>query len=70
MILFSKQDCPLCSVAKIKLNNADIQYNVCEDENKMKELGITMLPVLQLDSGQKLSFQEIIEYLQKGVLKQ
>ena len=69
MILYSKEDCPLCSVAKIKLNTAGIKYEVCQNLEKIKEQNIDMLPVLQLDDGMKLNFQEIIKYLQKGVIK-
>lgn len=69
MILYSKEDCPLCSVVKIKLNTAGIKYEVCQNLEKIKEQNIDMLPVLQLDDGMKLNFQEIIEYLQKGVIK-
>lgn len=69
VILYTKQDCPLCSVAKLKLNAAEIEYSICKDEELMKEKGFKMLPVLELDDGTLLTFSEIIEGLKKGELK-
>lgn len=69
MILYTKQDCPLCSVAKVKLNAAKIEYSICKDEELMKEKDFKMLPILELNDGTLLIFQEIIEGLKKGVIK-
>jgi glutaredoxin len=46
MILFTKPDCPLCSVVKVKLNSANISYVISQDEERMEALGINRLPVL------------------------
>lgn len=62
MILYSRQDCPLCTVAKTKLNLAGIEYEVCFNLEDLEALGIDTLPVLKTDDNQLLSFKEIIEF--------
>lgn len=69
MILYTKQDCPLCSVAKVKLNLAGIKYDVSMNEEEMEKLNIDSLPVLKLDSGMLLGFKEILQYIEGGNLK-
>lgn len=56
VILYTKLNCPLCSVAKLKLNTANIIYEECQDEVKMEELGIELLPALEKDNGEILGF--------------
>lgn len=69
VVLYAKQDCPLCSVVKLKLNAAEIEYSICKDEELMKEKGFKMLPILELNNGTFLTFQEIIEGLKEGIIK-
>ena len=65
MVLYTKQDCPLCSVIKVKLGIAEIPYETCTSEEKMEELGIDPLPVLVLDDGTKLGFKQILNYIEE-----
>ena len=69
MVLYTKLDCPLCNVAKIKLNATGIDYTISMNEAEMDKLNIDRVPVLQLDNGMLLSFQEIIKYIEGGNLK-
>ena len=69
MVLYTKFDCPLCNVAKIKLNATGIDYTISMNEAEMDKLNIDRVPVLQLDNGMLLSFQEIIKYIEGGNLK-
>ena len=69
MVLYTKLDCPLCNVAKIKLNATGIDYTISMNEEEMDKLNIDRVPVLQLDDGMLLSFQEIIKYIEGGILK-
>lgn len=68
MVLYTKQDCPLCSVVKLKLNSVGINYTISTDEDAMAALNIDRLPVLVLKNGMKLEFGEIIKYVQGGNL--
>lgn len=67
MVLYSRQDCPLCTVAKTKLNLAGIEYDICSNVEEMEALGIDSLPVLKTDDNQLLSFKEIIKLTEKEV---
>jgi hypothetical protein len=69
MILYTKPDCPLCTVAKLKLNAAEINYEISTDEEVMDKLNLDRLPVLQLSNGALLSFKEILQYIDGGNLK-
>ena len=54
MIVYSLPTCGQCRVLKKKLESKNISFTVVEDIEKMKELGIQGVPVLQLDDGTKL----------------
>lgn len=69
MVLYTKLDCPLCNVAKIKLNAAGFDYTISMNEEEMDKLNINRLPVLQLDNGMLLDFREILQYIEGGNLK-
>ena len=65
MTLYTKTDCPLCNVIKVKLAQFNINYTSCTDEEKMEELNIDRLPVLQLDNGELLEFKAILNYIEE-----
>jgi glutathione S-transferase len=69
MVLYTKLDCPLCNVAKIKLNATGIDYTISMNEEEMDKLNIDRVPVLQLDNGMLLEFKEILQYIEGGNLK-
>lgn len=69
MILYTKPNCPLCTVAKLKLNAAEIKYEISTDTAVMDKLNIDRLPVLQLNNGTLLNFKEIVQYTEGGNLK-
>lgn len=47
--LYTLPTCPRCSVVKKKLDEAHIDYEVCEDEKEMEEKGIDLLPAMEAD---------------------
>lgn len=55
--------CPLCDVLKEKLESKKVTFEINTDENKMAQLGITQVPVLQLDSGELLGFSAANKYI-------
>lgn len=65
MTLYTKTDCPLCNVVKIKMSQAGLDYTSCQNEDKMNELNIDRLPVLQLDTGELLEFKAILNYIEE-----
>lgn len=41
--------CPKCKILKMKLDNAGITYDVCDDINEMLALGFKTAPILMVD---------------------
>lgn len=63
MIVYSLPTCGQCKVLKKKLENKNISFTVVEDIEKMLELGIQGVPVLQLDDGTKLTQIDAIKWV-------
>ena len=63
MIVYSNSSCPKCKVLKMKMDKANLTYDVNENVEEMQELGIKSLPYLQLDDGTLLDFGEAIKYI-------
>lgn len=68
MILYTIENCPLCRVAKMKLDQANIKYTVSQDEKAMEALNIMQAPVLIKEDGTIMNFNNIIDALRKGEL--
>lgn len=66
MVLYTKHDCPLCNVVKVKLAQTNLQYEISMDENRMEELQLDRLPVLELDDGTLLEFKQILNYIEEA----
>lgn len=57
MTIYTSSTCPRCTVLKMKLDKAGIKYNVCEDIEIQKSLGIKSLPVIEFN-GELLQFSK------------
>lgn len=68
MILYTIENCPLCRIAKMKLDQANIKYTASQDEDAMRALNIMQAPVLVKEDGTIMNFNNIIQALQKGEL--
>ena len=68
MILYTIENCPLCRVAKMKLDAANVQYTVSQDEKAMEALNVMQAPVLVKEDGTIMNFNNIIDALRKGEL--
>lgn len=60
-ILYST-GCPKCNVLEKKLNEKGISYDVCDSVSVMEEMGITSLPVLDVD-GTPLDFMSAVQWV-------
>lgn len=65
-VLYTKADCPMCSILKTKLDFAGIPYSEFTDESTMKLMGINALPVFEMD-GEKLYFAQAVELANKKI---
>lgn len=60
-ILYST-GCPKCKVIMKKLEQANINYEVCSNSETMKEKGIQSLPVLEVE-GKMYNFKDAVDYI-------
>lgn len=60
-ILYST-GCPKCKVVMKKLEQANINYEVCSNSETMREKGIQSLPVLEVE-GKMYNFKDAIDYI-------
>ena len=69
MILYTAETCPKCKVVKKKLDDAVINYEVCQDLDKLAELadkyGIRTLPILEIEEDNLLDCSHILEYIKR-----
>lgn len=61
VILYST-NCPRCKILKSKLDKKGITYSVVDDVDKMLSMGMTTMPVLEVD-GVRMSFKEAINWI-------
>lgn len=58
-------DCPQCKVLETAVKEAGLEYEVCKDLETMRQLGITVVPVLSVD-GTLMKFPEAFQWVKKG----
>jgi predicted DsbA family dithiol-disulfide isomerase len=54
--------CPKCRILEKKLNDKQIKFDVCNDTEKMREIGITSVPTLSVDDN-KLNYYDAVKHL-------
>ena len=62
MVTIYSTGCPKCKVLKMKLEKKSIEYTECQDMDKMREMGLKSLPVLEMD-GELYSFEKAIKLI-------
>ena len=60
MKLYTLPFCPKCELAKEKLTEAGITYDVVCDEEQARTIGLKVAPCLVSESGNKYGLKEII----------
>lgn len=53
--------CSKCKILAKVLDQSGVEYDICEDVDKMTELGIASVPVLEVN-GDMMSFNEAFKY--------
>ena len=64
MIILYTIDCPKCKVLERKLEEKNIQYEVCKDTNIIAEKGYMYLPILEIDD-KVLNFKEAVDWIKE-----
>lgn len=62
IILYSRNDCPKCTVLKEKMKKKNINFSICEDEDILKENNIDLVPVLFVD-GKRMEMKEANNFI-------
>lgn len=63
MVRLYSNGCPRCQVLKQKLGNKNIPYEICDDTEKMLELGIEDVPMLEIKDGIIINFTEAVNWV-------
>lgn len=66
--VYTTNHCPQCQLLKSRLTQLGIAFDVFDDENKMQEMGISSVPVLDVD-GTKMNLREALVYLNERQMK-
>lgn len=62
--LYSTPSCGMCKALKMDLDDAGIEYTICQDESIISSLGITHVPVLKV--GDKImNFKEAMNWIEE-----
>lgn len=61
VILYST-NCPRCKILKSKLDDKEVTYSIVNDVDKMLNMGMTVVPVLEVD-GVRMNFKEAINWI-------
>lgn len=62
MIILFSTGCPRCKVLKSKLDEKGMTYSVVDNVDKMLSMGMTTMPVLEVD-GVRMNFKEAINWV-------
>ena len=62
MVIYTTPGCGKCKILKKKLESKHISYDECQDVDKMQSMGLSNLPVLEVD-GELLPFSAAVEYV-------
>lgn len=54
--------CPKCRILEKKLKDKNINFDVCDDVEIMKELGISSIPMLIVD-GKTMNYYDAVKYV-------
>jgi len=63
-IILYTTGCPRCHVLESKLNSKNISYEMFDDKDKMIDMGLTNVPVLEVD-GNRMNFKEAVDWINK-----
>ena len=62
MIKLYSTHCPQCRALEMKLNKANIEYEVCDDVELMKKMGFQAAPILETPDG-VFNFSQAVKWV-------
>lgn len=63
MIYIYTIGCPACNVLVKKLIEKDLQAQLITNERVFEELGIEIFPMMRIDNGPLMNFQEALAWI-------
>ena len=57
--------CPMCKMLRLKLDKANIKYEICDDVDLMISKGYKKAPMLEVD-GNVMSLKEALTWLEEN----
>ena len=64
MITLYSTNCPKCNVLKQKLQSLNIDFQICEDVQKLIDLGFMEAPILKVDN-EYLNFSKAVQWIKE-----
>lgn len=61
-IMLYTTGCPKCRILEQKLKEKNVNYEICEDIEKMRKIGIMSVPVLMVGE-EKMPFYDAVKYV-------
>ena len=61
--------CPKCRVIESKLNKAGVPFTVVSDVDTMKDLGITLVPMMKVDDNELMDFKTANTWVNNYIAK-
>jgi glutaredoxin len=58
--------CPQCKVLEKKLQMAGIEFTICDDMDKMNEMGMKSAPGLQVDGSSVMNFKDAMTWVKEN----
>lgn len=64
MIIMYSTHCPKCLILEKKLNEAGVDYKICDDIDIMTNKGFDLLPMLEVDDN-IMNYTEAVKWVNK-----
>ena len=61
--LYTNMNCPKCQILKRIMKNKNLNFEEVTDYEKLEELNIRSLPVIETSDGEFLQFESAMEYI-------
>lgn len=65
MIYIYTIGCPACNVLIKKIVQKDLQATLIQDQKTFDELNIDVFPMMRIDNGPLMNYQEALDWLKK-----
>lgn len=62
MITLYSTGCPQCKALSMKLDKKGIEYQICNDEDKMKAIGLKAAPAIDVE-GKVMGFADAVKWV-------